>query len=379
MRSARRSPRSKAQVTINVDSDNPDAPQFRVDPASVTVDEDAGWATVTVQHWAYLSEAGDITIPYTVVGITATDTLDFDATGGTATFPRGRLETRTVQIPIVDDGVREGDETFEVRFGTPSAGEFAGGANKATVTIPMHDEIAQAPTAANGTVTTGADTDYGFAVADFNFSDANGDALSSVTIVRLPGRGTLKLGAANVGAGDTVSHAAIDSGNLTYTPPRGQVGDDMSNFNFKVNDGELDSAGSYRIIIDVDNKLAGNLDQTAAGTALSLPTTGATAYAQRISTGSTLQEIVEVKVAMTVPSGTAPDVSIWYGENGPERELIGLELDNPSNINNAAAAVKSFTAEKRYSLAVNSDDYWIVIARRSPGTGDHQSEADDGR
>ena len=138
--------RSKAQVTINVDSDNPDAPEFRVGSASADVDEDAGWATVTVQHWRFLSDVGDITIPYTVVGITATDTLDFDATGGTVTFARGRLETRTIRIPIVDDADVESDETFEVRFGVPSVGSFSTGRNKRVV-IRAQDEPAQAASA----------------------------------------------------------------------------------------------------------------------------------------------------------------------------------------------------------------------------------------
>ena len=134
-----------------------------------------------------------------------------------------------------------------------------------------------------------------------------------------------------------------------------------------MNDGELDSANSYRMVIDVDNKLAGNLDQTPAGTALSLPTTGASAYAQRIRTGSSAQEIEEVRLAITAPSGVTPKVSIWYGESKPEREVEGLVLPNPDNIHTAAVAVKKFTANSKdngqYSLAVNSANYWIVVER----------------
>ena len=363
--------RSKAQVTINVDSDNPDAPEFRVGSASVAVDEDAGWATVTVQHWRYLSEVGDITIPYSVVGITATETLDFDATGGTVTFSKGRLETRTIQIPIVDDDVPEGDETFEARFGAPSVGSFSSGRNK-RITIRGEEEMALAPTAASGSVTTTADTDYGFAVADFNFFDANGDALSSVTTVTLPGRGTLALGGMNVSAGDTVPGPRIVAGDLTYTPPRGQVGKNMSSFTFRVNDGFLDSTRTYRMTIDVHNKLAGNLGEAAHGTALSLPDTvvdpNTNAYAQQFFTGTSAQELDEVKLAITVPTGTTPKVSIWYGKTKPEREVTGLMLANPTNIHAATDAVKSFKAAKRFSLARNSKEYWIVVERAS-GSG----------
>ena len=183
-------------------------------------------------------------------------------------------------------------------------------------------------------------------------------------------------------AGESVSHAALDSGDLTYTPPRGQVGDDISNFNFKVNDGELDSANSYRMVIDVDNKLAGNLDQTPAGTALSLPTTGASAYAQRIRTGSSAQEIEEVRLAITAPSGVTPKVSIWYGESKPEREVEGLVLPNPSNIHTAAVAVKKFTANSKDNGQIQPGREQRELldrgrARREHGS--HQPEADDGR
>ena len=226
-----------------------------------------------------------------------------------------------------------------------------------------------APTAANKTVTTEADMDYPFAADDFNLLDTE----YAVKIVRLPGRGTLKLDGVPVRTGNSVSHARVDAGYLTYTPPRGQVGDDMSNFNFRVNDGELDSTRAYRIVIDVDNKLAGNLGQTADGTAISLPDGSYNAYAQRFRTGSSVQELEEVKLAITVPSGTTPKVSIWYdGETKPEGEVTGLALSNPSNIHTSAATVKTFKANSktngRYSLATDSENYWIVVHRAS-GSG----------
>ena len=131
--------RSKAQVTIGIDPNNPDTPQFRIDPAAVTVDEGVGTVTVTVRHVSFASEVGDITIDYTLVGITATAGDDFDATGGTLTFRRGRLDAQTARVRIVDDGFVEEAETFEVRFGSPSIGAFSGG-GKATVTIRAHEE-----------------------------------------------------------------------------------------------------------------------------------------------------------------------------------------------------------------------------------------------
>ena len=109
-----------------------------------------------------------------------------------------------------------------------------------------------APTAANGTVTTGANTDYRFAYADFNYRDADRDRLSSVKIVTLPGtgKGTLKLGAANVSAGDSVTRAQLDAGNLKYAPPSSGTGTGFASFTFKANDGTSDSA-THTMTIDV--------------------------------------------------------------------------------------------------------------------------------
>ena len=178
----------------------------------------------------------------------------------------------------------------------------------ASDTVPVKF-LRSRPTAADGTVTTEADTDYSFVAADFTLAIAQ----DVPKIVTLPGRGALKLDSVPVSAGDSIPQARIDAGDFTYTPPRGEVGEDMSWFTFKVNDGELDSARAYTMTIHVDNKLAGNLEQTPDGTAISLPDGSYNAYAQRFRTGSSAQELGEVELAITVPSGTTPKVSIWYG------------------------------------------------------------------
>lgn len=106
--------RSKARVAIGIDSDNPDLPQFRIDDTAITVDEGAGPAAIAVRHGGHPSDVADITIAYTLVGITATAGDDFDATGGTLTFRKGRLETKTARIAVVDDGYVEDAETRRV-------------------------------------------------------------------------------------------------------------------------------------------------------------------------------------------------------------------------------------------------------------------------
>ncbi len=117
-----------------------------------------------------------------------------------------------------------------------------------------------APTASNRDIDLDADTDHVFAEADFGFSDTDpGDMLASVKIVSLPasGKGTLSLDGTPIAAADlprTVTAAQLAGGELVYTPPTGQDGEDFASFDFRVNDGTADSQ-VYTITIDVNPPL----------------------------------------------------------------------------------------------------------------------------
>ena len=109
-----------------------------------------------------------------------------------------------------------------------------------------------APTGSSGTVTANEDTMYAFDAADFGFSDSDsGDTLAGVTVVTLPGAGTLRLGATAVSTGQSVTRADIDADRLTFTAAMGATGDAYANFTFKVSDGIDASASTYTITIDV--------------------------------------------------------------------------------------------------------------------------------
>ena len=107
------------------------------------------------------------------------------------------------------------------------------------------------PTASAGRVTAIENQDYTFTAADFNYADADGDPLASVTIEYLPASGTLKLANANVRVDATVIRAQLDAGSLTYTPPTDQTGTGVAFFLFAVSDGITESTSVYRIDIDI--------------------------------------------------------------------------------------------------------------------------------
>ena len=124
------------------------------------------------------------------------------------------------------------------------------------------------PTAAGAAVTIDEDTPHTFDVAEFNFSDADpGDTLASVTIVSLPAAGSLTLapaggGGAGVAVTENQSVAVADIGRLRFTPAANGHGTGYASFDFKVNDGEDDSAQSYTMTVNVT---AMNDPPTSAG------------------------------------------------------------------------------------------------------------------
>ncbi len=111
--------------------------------------------------------------------------------------------------------------TFQVE---DDGGTANGGSNldatPRTMTINV-TSVNDSPVGTNKTVTTLEDTPYTFTAADFGFSDPNdtpANNLLAVEITTLPGAGTLALSGVAVTAGQFVSVANINAGNLKFTP-----------------------------------------------------------------------------------------------------------------------------------------------------------------
>ncbi|PYK97616.1 MAG: hypothetical protein DME19_15725, partial [Verrucomicrobia bacterium] len=94
--------------------------------------ENGGTLMVTVERAG--ESSGTITVDYATSNLTATAGLDYTAQSGTLTF--GPQETvKTITIPILDDGLVEGDETFQVTLSNPTSGVILGAPSTAVVTI----------------------------------------------------------------------------------------------------------------------------------------------------------------------------------------------------------------------------------------------------
>jgi hypothetical protein len=141
--------------------------------------------------------------------------------------------------------------TFQVQDdgGTASGGmDLDASPNVMTINVtPVND----APTGTSATVTILEDTVYTFASADFGFSDPNdspANSLGAVKITAVPAAGILSLSGLALTAGQTVSIANINAGNLKFAPDANANGAAYASLTFQVQDNGGTAGGG----VDID-------------------------------------------------------------------------------------------------------------------------------
>ena len=220
---------------------------------TVTLAEDGSYTFKAADFGFADTDSGDalasvkvVTLPGPGKGSLALDGTAVTANGSVtkAALDDGDL----VYMPPADaNGSAFASFTFKVSDGTAES------ASSYTMTLDV-SAVNDAPTGSNKTVTTAEDTPYALKAADFGFADVDtDDALASVKITALPGtgKGTLTLDGRAVTANGSVTKAALDAGNLVYTPPANANGTGYASFAFKVSDGAAESASAYTMTVDV--------------------------------------------------------------------------------------------------------------------------------
>ena len=122
-----------ATATVTIVDDEVAVPgEFNLNVASISIDEDAGNLTLTVNR----SEGSDgiVSVKYTVAGVTATPGSDYTDTSDTLEFQDGDA-AKNIVVPINDDTIFEGNETFTVTLSDPTGGATVGTTNQTVVTI----------------------------------------------------------------------------------------------------------------------------------------------------------------------------------------------------------------------------------------------------
>ena len=213
----------------------------RVSVADTTVDPEGAPGTTTDAEFTLRLEepsADPVVARYTVSGLTARASEDFDARAGTVTFAAGALEA-TSKVPVFGDDRVEEDETFQLTLDADPAIEIVDGVGVATIIdddvatnvapVAISDSFAARPSA---TLTVPAP---GVLANDI---DIDGDVLSA-TPVAGPAHGTLALN---------------EDGSFSYAPAPGFVGSDS--FTYTASDGRL-QAGPATVTVAVTYAFTG--------------------------------------------------------------------------------------------------------------------------
>jgi len=95
--------------------------------------ENGGSVTITVTRTG--GSAGQVGVSYATSGGTATPGVDYFPTSGTITWADGDMSPKTFTIPIIDDGVYEGNETVNLSLNNPTGGATLGSPSTAVLTI----------------------------------------------------------------------------------------------------------------------------------------------------------------------------------------------------------------------------------------------------
>ncbi|MDC0834228.1 PA14 domain-containing protein [Geitlerinema sp. CS-897] len=144
-----------------------DAGTLELTATEYSYDEDgSAIAAVTISRTGGSSGAIDVTLDLS--DITAVSPDDYDNTPITVSFADGDTTDKVVSIPITDDTLIEGDETFDVTLVNPTNSASLGARTSATVTIADNDSSSTPSSpSGSGTGLTGYYYDHNSKFPDF--------------------------------------------------------------------------------------------------------------------------------------------------------------------------------------------------------------------
>jgi len=116
---------------------------LRFTGAAQSVQEGGGSATVTVQR--VNGTAGAVSVHYASADGSATGGSDYTPVSGTLNWAAGDGASKSFQVPILDDGDAEGDETLTLALSAPTGGATLGTPSSQTVTILDDDSVEPGP------------------------------------------------------------------------------------------------------------------------------------------------------------------------------------------------------------------------------------------
>ena len=163
----------------------PPAPYLQFGTATSSIGEGDGSVTILVSRTGKTEDA--VSVQYATSDGTATAGTDFSAVFGTLMFAANET-SKTFTVPIQDDTLAEGDETFSVTLSNPGGGGTLGSPSAAVVTI-REDDVAG--TVQFGSATYSVSEDGGLATITVT---RTGGSASGVTVRYATSNGTASAG-----------------------------------------------------------------------------------------------------------------------------------------------------------------------------------------
>jgi len=173
-------------------------PSVSFSSGTYSVSESGTVATITINRFG--STEGTTTVGFATADGSATAPADYADSDQIVTFAPG-VSTQTVTIPLVNDGVFEGDETVNLSLSNPTGGAFLGTFSLATLTI-VDDEVQPTISISDVTVSESAGT------ATFTVT-LSGASASTVTVSAQTANGSASGGVDFTSTGPTT---------LTFVP-----------------------------------------------------------------------------------------------------------------------------------------------------------------
>jgi hypothetical protein len=202
----------RATATVTLTDDEPPPPAGVLELTADTFAATEGAASVAVTLQRVSGSAGAISVNYATTAVTATAGADYATTMGTATWASGDSATKNIVVPLLDDAVFEGTETFRVVLNSVTGGATLG---RATATVTLTDNEPPPPagvlelTADSFTAGEGAGT---VTITARRTSGSSG----TVSVAYATANGTATAGADYQGASGTLSWSDGETANKSF-------------------------------------------------------------------------------------------------------------------------------------------------------------------
>ena len=254
----------------------------------LTVDESAREVALTVFR---RDPTGSATVDFATADGTALGGKDFEATSGTLFFLAGQTN-ETIKIPLPNDGIVEGDESFSVRLMNPSGGASLGLRASAKVVI--------------------RDNDRGF---EFSQSSVSVDEFAREAVLSV-------LRQDDLGGVATVDFATADGtarAGTDYTPMGGTLRFDAGETNKAVTIPLLDDRSK-----DVTTAFTVQLSHPSEWTSLGLKRVGTVVVARRPPPPEVIAWGVRYTGSSWLPATTPSELSDVVAVAAGEQHSVGL-------------------------------------------------------